>query len=242
MDDFHGFFPVDIFYKAADSAGILKIVLAPVFRVPLVRQDNPHPGIQKGLFTQPGLKRFVVKLSRFLKNFGVRFKADSCAGLIRAAVHFQLRYSFSAFKSLEINLPVFKDFHFQPFREGVNNGCTHAVQTAGNFIAAAAEFSSRVQNCENHSHGRDTDLMVDADRDSAPVIGNADDVARKNLDVNFVAVSGHRFVDCIVNNLINEVVQAARPCRANIHSGAFAHGFQPFQNLYLTFIVIVSRL
>jgi hypothetical protein len=53
-------------------------------------------------------------------------------------------------------------------------------------------------------------------------------------DVDFGAVPGQRFVDRVVHHLEHQVVQAgAVGGVADVHARAFAHRFQPFQNLNL---------
>ena len=75
------------------------------------------------------------------------------------------------------------DGQFQPFRQGVYNGCTYAVQTAGDLVAAAAELTAGVEDGVNDGRRRDALFWVDAHRDSAAVVRNPDHVAGKNVHV-----------------------------------------------------------
>ena len=50
-------------------------------------------------------------------------------------------------------------------------------------------------------------------------------------DVDAVAEAGHRLVDGVVDDLVDEVVQAALVGRADVHTGAAADGLQPFEDL-----------
>ena len=45
-----------------------------------------------------------------------------------------------------VDFPVAVHVDDEPFRKGVDDRRTHAVKTAGDFIAPAAEFAARVQN------------------------------------------------------------------------------------------------
>ena len=112
------------------------------------------------------------------------------------------------------------------------------MQAAGNLIAAAAELAARVQDRVNNCDSRQAGLLLHADRHAAPVIPDIDDVARQNLDVDAVAVTGKRLVDRIVHNLIDEVVQAARPRGADVHARALPDSLQPLENLNLVRTVI----
>ena len=49
-------------------------------------------------------------------------------------------------------------------------------------------------------------------------------------DRDGVAVAGQRLVDRVVNNLIDEVVQTARPGRADVHAGTFADCLESLQD------------
>ena len=201
-----------------------------------------HTRVQKRLLAQPGLKRFVIELRRFLEDFRVRLEAHVGTRAVRRAAVLELANGFAAFKPLKPDFAVLIDFDFKPLGKRVHDGSADAVQATGNFISAAAEFAARVQDGEHHGHGRDADLVVNADGDTAAVVRHADDTVGQNLYVNLVAVTGEGFVDGIVYDFIDEVMKSARTCRADVHTRPFAYRFQPFENLYFTFIVGVVRL
>ena len=56
-------------------------------------------------------------------------------------------------------------------------------------------------------------------------------------DGDFVASSCHGFVDGVIDNFVDEVVQASLRCRSDIHTGTFTDCFQSFENLYLALVV-----
>ena len=62
--------------------------------------------------------------------------------------------------------------HFQPFGKGVDDRKPDAVQTAGNFISAAAEFTARMEHGENNFKCRFADLCIDAGGNTASVIAH----------------------------------------------------------------------
>ena len=57
-------------------------------------------------------------------------------------------------------------------------------------------------------------------------------------DVDLIAVAGQRFVDRVVDDLVDEVMQARRTGRADVHRRPLAHGLEPFENLDLVGAVI----
>ena len=49
-------------------------------------------------------------------------------------------------------------------------------------------------------------------------------------DADRVAVAGEGLVDRVGDDLVDQVVQAARAGRADVHAGAFADGFQSLED------------
>ena len=52
--------------------------------------------------------------------------------------------------TLLVNLSALTDFDLQPVRKRIYNGCAYAMETAGNLVSAAAEFTAGVQDRENN--------------------------------------------------------------------------------------------
>ena len=52
-------------------------------------------------------------------------------------------------------------------------------------------------------------------------------------DVDLIAETRQRFVDRVVDDLVDEMVQAGRPGRADVHRRPLADGFEAFENLDL---------
>ncbi len=150
---------------------------------------------------------------------------------VRIADDMQIVYRVAPFKTLGIDMPVLGNFNFQPLGKRVYNGGTNAVQTAGNFIAAAAEFTARVQNSENNRYRRQSCFFVNAGGNSAPVITHADHIIRQNFTLNMGADAGKRLVYRIINNFIHKVVKSPGPGGADIHARPFAHRLKAFQHL-----------
>ena len=108
------------------------------------------------------------------------------------------------------------------------------MQAAGNLVTVAVEFPAGVQ----HRHddlGCGTAgfiLGVDAGGDTPPVVHDADGIVGMDDDFNFVAVSGQRLIDRVIENLEHHVMQAGPVARiTDVHAGAFAYRFQALENL-----------
>ncbi len=239
MDDLDGLLFVDILDEAADAAGVAEVVFLRLLFAAPVAQDDVHPGVQERLLAQAGLQRLVVELRRVLENLRVRAEGDLRAALLpRRAAFLEARHGLAALEFLVIGDAVAVDLDLQPPGERVDHRGAHAVQPAGDLVPPPAELAARVQHGEDYRDGRDAGLMVDAHWNSAAVVVDADDIAGKNLDVDFIAVSRKRLVDRVVDDLIDQVVQAARARGPDIHARAFADGLHPLENLYLAFVVI----
>ena len=86
------------------------------------------------------------------------------------------------------------NFNFEPRRQRVYYRGAHAVQTARDLIAAAAEFTARVQNCENNADCRYSLLRMNTNGYAAPVIGNANYAVIQYFHQNLIAVARKRFI------------------------------------------------
>ena len=66
---------------------------------------------------------------------------------------------------------------------------------------------------------------------------NGHDIARLNRHLNMAAITRERLVNGVIDDFINQMVEALRRGRADIHARTFPHGLQAFQNLDLAFVV-----
>ena len=116
------------------------------------------------------------------------------------------------------------------------------MEAAGHLIAAAAEFSSRVQDGENYLQGGPPSLGLDVHRDAAAVVGNGDGVPGIDGDGDVGAVARQGLVDGVVHDLVYQMVQTRLAGGADVHAGALAHRLQPLQHLNLRAAVFVFHL
>ena len=71
---------------------------------------------------------------------------------------------------------------------------------------------------------------VDVDRDAAAVVDDADAAVGQQRDLDVVAVAGQRLVDRVVDDLVDQVVQAALTGRADVHAGALADRLETLED------------
>ncbi len=115
------------------------------------------------------------------------------------------------------------------------------MQTAGNLVDLSAELTAGVQG--GH-HGLESGLAgawVLVDRDAPAVVADRDGAVLGDVDPNAVAVPRHRFVDAVVGDLDEEVMEAALVGAADVHTGAAAHRLQAFEDLDITGRVLLFR-
>ena len=99
------------------------------------------------------------------------------------------------------------------------------VQPARHLVGVLVEFPAGVQVGHDHLGGGYPFLVVDADRDAAPVVGDGDRTVGVQGHDDRVAIAGQRLVDRIVDDLVDHVVQAGTVIGiADIHARPLAHG------------------
>ena len=136
-------------------------------------------------------------------------------------------------------MAVLTDFDFEPVGQRVDDGGTDAVQAAGDLVAATAEFTAGVEDGQNDRDRRNAQFLVDADRDTTSVVADFDDVPGQDVHFNVRAEAGQCFVDGVVDDLIDQMVQAARTGGTDVHAGTFPDGLEAFQNLDLIGAILI---
>ena len=104
------------------------------------------------------------------------------------------------------------------------------MQAAGDFVGVVVEFAARVQHGHDDFGGAAAFFGVDIDRDAAAVVAHGDGFVLVDDDVDFGAVAGEGFVDGVIDDFKDHVMQAAAVVSvADIHAGADAYRFQSFE-------------
>ncbi len=124
------------------------------------------------------------------------------------------------------------DFEIEFFAKRVHAGDADAVQSAGNFVRVAVEFSAGVQRGHHHLRGGNF-FAVDVHRvdgNAAAVVDHGDGIVDVNGDFDLVGVTRERLVDGVVDDFIHQMMQPEFAGRADVHRGTFAHRFHAAQN------------
>jgi hypothetical protein len=122
----------------------------------------------------------------------------------------------------------------EPIGESVDDADADAVQAAGGPVCITTELAPGVQGRQDDLEGGfvgKTRMRID--RDTPAVVADCDPVLNRKLDFDTGSMPGDGLVHGVVENLGDEVMQAALIGSADIHAGAAANRFQPFEYLYV---------
>ena len=124
------------------------------------------------------------------------------------------------------------------------------MQTAGIFVSALAEFPAGMQISKHQLDGGHPPLRLAVViersnffvyRNAAAVVADGNRAVDVHGDFDLVARSGEVFVDRIVENFKNHVMQATLIRVADVHPRALANGLEAFQFVDLRSVVFLCR-
>ena len=124
----------------------------------------------------------------------------------------------------------------------INHAHTNAVQTAGNLVTAAAKLPARVEHRHNNFQRRLVHLRMHIHRNPAPFVAHRDRIVFFNGHLNDLAIARQRFVDRVVDDLVDEMVQPSAVRRTNVHPRTHTHRLQPFEHFDLLASVLGFNL
>ena len=103
------------------------------------------------------------------------------------------------------------------------------MQTAGDLVGGVIELPAGMQHGQNHLGSRTAFLRVDIHRNSTAVVRHRDGLIGMDGDRDVGAKAGQRFVDGVVDDLKNHVVETGAVIGvADVHSRAFSDGVKAF--------------
>src|SRR6185312_4778305 len=106
------------------------------------------------------------------------------------------------------------------------------MQTAADLIASTAKFATCVQDGHDHFEcGETRPLVMFFYGDATSIILNCYRAVGMDNDLHRIGIPGHYFINAVIDDFGNEVMQTTLVGCSNIHAGTHAHGFQAFENL-----------
>ncbi len=80
--------------------------------------------------------------------------------------------------------------------------------------------------------------LMKVDGNTATIVDHRNAIIDVNSHFDRVAMASQRFVDGVIDDFKNEMVETSLARVTDIHAWPFSNGFQAFQNLYVIGIVI----
>jgi hypothetical protein len=166
-----------------------------------------------------------------LEDLQVREEGDARAAAVGLRALLQLALRNAALVRLRPLEAVAPHRQVEALRQRVDHGHADAVEAAGDLVAAAvAELAARVKDREHDLGRRPPLLLVHVDGDASPVVRDGDAVVRMDRDVDVRGLACQRLVDRVVHDLVDEVVEAPRAGRADVHAGTLPHGLEALED------------
>ena len=141
-----------------------------------------------------------------------------------------------------MHLPLTAHRHLDPFTQGVDNGHTDAMQTAGHLVAASTELAAGMEHGEHRFQGALTGARVNIRGNATTVVADGCGTVLAEGHQDPVAMARQGLVHRVVHHLIHKVVQSTRPRGADVHAWALADRLQALQHLNLLSAVGVLDL
>src|SRR5258708_18906738 len=145
---------------------------------------------------------------------------DLCAGFAGFAGLLELIGRLPFFVALLRNGAIALNFEFEKVGKSVDDRDTDAVETAGNFVGVAVEFSACVENGKHNFGGGALFRGMHVNGNAAAVVEHGDGIVGVNRDVDFFGVTGHRFIYGVVNNFPDPAMKTHFAGPADLHSAA----------------------
>ena len=103
------------------------------------------------------------------------------------------------------------------------------MEPSGYCIGSLFELAARMQDCQRHFGGRLLLSGMNAGRNTAAVIHDRDAVVDVDRHLDRLTESRHMLIDTVVDDFIDEVMEAVHTGAADVHRRPLSHGVQAFQ-------------
>ncbi len=167
-----------------------------------------------------------------LEDLRVGPEGDDGAGLLGGLPLLQPFLALPARVRLCPVSPAPPHLHVEPLRQGVHHGDPDAVEPAGDRVGLPIELPPGVERRQDDLHGRAPVLRLGDGRhgDPAAVVDDPDPPALQEGDLDLRAVAGEGLVDGVVDDLIDQVMEAPAPGGPDVHPRALANRLQALED------------
>ena len=222
---------IEIFDERLDAAFVAHR-FALLDRMAHVGKHDIDAGIEERELAQPVLQRGEVEL-RHGEGFARRQERHFGAALVvGGADHGERRDRLAVAEFHEMLFAVAPDRQLERARQRIDHRDADAVQAAGNLVGILVEFSAGVQLGHDDLGGGHAFALVDVGGDAAAIVAHGAGAVGIERDHDFLGEAGQRFVDGVVDDLVDHVMQARAVVGvADIHARPLAHGIEPLEHL-----------
>ena len=221
---------VDVGDELADAALVVERLLVALLAL-VVGEGDAHAAVEEGQLAQAVRQRLPLEAVAVLEDLRVGHEGDGGARGLGVAHLGHGAAGTAALVALTIDVAVALHLHLHPLRKRVHAAHAHAVQAAGDLVAAAAELAAGVEHRHHHLEGGLAHLGVLGHGDAAPVVLHGQGAIRVDGHLDVRAEAGQRLVDGVVHHLVDQMVVAALGRVADVHRRAHTHRLKPLQHL-----------
>ena len=204
----------------------------------LVRDRDGQAGIEVRQLAHAVGENVVVEID-LAEDLRVGLEMHQGAGPSALAGDFEPLCGLAALEAHGPDLALTADRGAQPLGQGVDDAHADAVQTTRDLVRVPVEFGARAELGEAHLE-RGQLLAVHElgpHRDAAPVVLDADTAIIENDDGDAPARPGHRLVDRVIEDLVDQVVQPPQARIPNVHTGPLAHVLGALEHEHVGFVI-----
>ena len=194
-----------------------------------ITQADAQTLVEEGHLAEPGRQGFVVE-DGGVEDVGRGFEGDRRTGGLGLLQLLQGPVGHAKGEGLTPVVPVAEHLDDECARQGIDDRGTHTVQTTGDLVPAVTELATGVQHGEHQGDGGDVFDGVLLDRDATTVVTHSAASVVQQFDLDGVAVARQGLVDGVVDDLVDQVVQAALTGGPDVHAGTLANRLESFQH------------
>ena len=191
----------------------------------LVLEDDLHALVEEGQFLQAAVEDVVLEGGDG-EDLRIGLEGGFGAAAIGAAQPPHVGHRHAPLVLLLIYVAAAADFHLAPFREEIHHGDAHAVQTARGLVGPLRELAAELQHGHHPLQRGEAQVRVDFHGDAAAVVFHGHRAVVVDDHADLVGEAGHRLVDRVVDDLIDQVMQAPGGRVGDIHGGPLADVLQ----------------
>ena len=198
----------------------------------LVGERNLEALVQVRHLAQAMQDDLAVEL-RVREDLRVGPEADDGAGAVGLADRLDRRLGHAPLVLLLVDLAAAVDPDLEPLAQEVDGRDAYAVKSRRDLVATAAELAPRVQAGHHELEGGQTLFLVDVDRDTSAIVVDLDAAVGEEGDDDLPGVAGQGLVDRVVDHLVDQVVEARRAGRTDVHARPPPNMLPAFEDLDL---------